>query len=57
LAVLRTTGGGRFWFHESTNVPHALERLFFTDRTHGWAVCYGGTILKYGQSAAPILNR
>jgi photosystem II stability/assembly factor-like uncharacterized protein len=55
--VLHSTDGGRYWFHENTNVPHALERLFFTDRTHGWAVGYGGTILKYGPAAAPTLNR
>ncbi len=46
--VLRTRNGGATWEQLTTGVTHQLERLFFTsDRTRGWAVGFGGTILNY----------
>ena len=55
--LLHTTDGGAHWFVEPSNVSHALERLFVIDRSHGWAVGFGGTILTYGSnSSAPKLK-
>jgi hypothetical protein len=33
-----------------------LERIFFSDRTHGWAVGFGGTILTYVTAQAPRMQ-
>lgn len=43
--LLHTSDGGMQWVNERSGTPHALERIFFTDREHGWAVGFGGTIL------------
>jgi hypothetical protein len=32
---------------ERSNTEHPLERVFFTDRNHGWAVGFGGTVVSY----------
>jgi len=36
--VLHTNDGGLHWMSERSPTPHPLERIFFTDRSHGWAV-------------------
>jgi hypothetical protein len=54
--VLHTTNGGIRWTEERSGTPHTLERIFFTDRTHGWAVGFGGTIIAYGAADAPRLR-
>src|SRR5206468_11046298 len=36
--VLHTTNGGAHWALERTATNHALDRLFFVDPNHGWAV-------------------
>jgi hypothetical protein len=28
-----------------------LERVFFTDKAHGWAVGFGGTVVAYQRSS------
>jgi hypothetical protein len=49
------------WMSERSPKPHSLERIFFTDRSHGWAVGFGGTIIAYsslsGRFKAPKLQR
>ena len=37
----------------SSGTSHALERLFFVDQNHGWAVGFGGTIISYTPNASP----
>jgi len=54
--MLHTTDGGAHWTVQSNATSHALQRIFFVDRDHGCAVGFGGTILKYGASAAPQLK-
>lgn len=47
--ILQTTTAGNIWTAVSTAGKHKLERLFFVGKT-GWAVGFGGTILKYEPS-------
>jgi photosystem II stability/assembly factor-like uncharacterized protein len=54
--LLHTTDGGVHWSTEPSGTTHPLERLFFTDQSHGWAVGFGGTILAFGHSGAPRLR-
>jgi len=54
--LLHTIDGGAHWMVESSGTSHALQRLFFTDRNHGWAVGFGGTILTISQDHAPRLK-
>jgi len=51
---LHTTDGGLHWLSERSQTPHALDRIFFTDRSHGWAVGFGGTIISYGNSPSGV---
>jgi hypothetical protein len=38
------------WTGERRVTEHPLERVFFADKTHGWAVGLGGTVLAYSRS-------
>jgi photosystem II stability/assembly factor-like uncharacterized protein len=53
---LCTKDGGLHWFATPSGTSQALERLFFVDQDHGWAVGFGGTVLTYGQAGAPKLK-
>lgn len=44
--MVYTTTAGNIWTPIQTNIKHKLERIFFVGKT-GWAVGFGGTILKY----------
>lgn len=48
--ILHTTTGGNVWNAEESNVSHKLERIYFAGR-NGFAVGFGGTILKYQAKA------
>jgi hypothetical protein len=45
------------WTQQKANTGHPLERVFFVDRTHGWAVGFGGTIVSFSQAEAPQMRR
>lgn len=61
--ILQTTTAGNIWTPVELHIKHKLEKLFFINQT-GWAVGFGGTVLKYdsGQSdknapkSTPILQ-
>ena len=44
--IVHTFDGGLHWTAEPSNT-HPLERIYFTDRDHGWAVGFGGAIVAY----------
>ncbi|MEK7722878.1 MAG: YCF48-related protein, partial [Acidobacteriota bacterium] len=44
--ILHTTTAGNIWTPIQNNVRHKLERIFFAGKV-GWAVGFGGTVLKY----------
>ncbi len=50
--VIHTSDGGLQWTIEAGSTRHPLERVFFTDREHGWAVGFGGTIVAYTRTDA-----
>ena len=50
--ILKTTTAGNIWEPVQTSVRHKLEKIFFIERK-GWAVGFGGTVLRYDLSAAP----
>jgi photosystem II stability/assembly factor-like uncharacterized protein len=45
--IIHTRDGGEHWTTERSGTPHPLERVFFSDRNHGWAVGFGGTVVSY----------
>jgi photosystem II stability/assembly factor-like uncharacterized protein len=45
--IIHTTNGGGTWTTEHSGTEHQLERVFFTDKSHGWAVGFGGTVVAY----------
>jgi hypothetical protein len=45
------------WTTEHSDTEHPLERIFFVDRTHGWAVGFGGTVVAYVRAEAPQLRK
>jgi photosystem II stability/assembly factor-like uncharacterized protein len=47
---LRTMNGGNTWNEVRNNIQHNLEKLIFVGKT-GWAVGFGGTILRYDGTA------
>jgi hypothetical protein len=53
--------GGTHWSTERSVTEHNLERVFFADSAHGWAVGFGGTIISFGnadnRSLAPRLRQ
>lgn len=53
--MVHTKDAGGHWVVEATGTSHDLQRVFFVDQSHGWAVGFGGTILKYGERTAPQL--
>lgn len=62
--ILQTNTAGNVWNPIQTTARHKLERIFFVGKT-GWAVGFGGTILKYDNStpeqnlpkATPVLQK
>jgi len=54
--LLHTNDGGLHWLPEPIGSSPALERLFIIDRSHLWAVGFGGTILRFGETTAPQLK-
>jgi photosystem II stability/assembly factor-like uncharacterized protein len=54
--IIRTFDGGLHWSTEPSGTSHPLERIFLTDRDHGWAVGFGGTIVAYGSARAAVLR-
>ncbi len=58
--ILHTTTGGNVWTMNESKVRHKLEKIFFTGKS-GWAVGFGGTILRYDENreklfkSAPVL--
>ncbi|MBK9438555.1 MAG: hypothetical protein IPN51_11370 [Chloracidobacterium sp.] len=44
--IIRTTNGGGQWTLENSHTDHRLERVYFY-KDKGWAVGFGGVILKY----------
>jgi photosystem II stability/assembly factor-like uncharacterized protein len=50
--ILHTLSGGGLWRPVETPVKHRLEQIVFVGKT-GWAVGFGGTILKYDATAQP----
>ncbi len=58
--ILHTTTGGNVWTLNASRVKHKLEKIFFIGKS-GWAVGFGGTILRYDENrknlskTAPIL--
>ncbi len=52
--ILRTTNGGGKWSPVNSRTEHRLERVYFHNQK-GWAVGFGGTILKHtdDRSSAP----
>jgi photosystem II stability/assembly factor-like uncharacterized protein len=55
--AIYTVDGGLNWVTQPSGTTHPLERLFFADRAHGWAVGFGGTILNYVRAEAPRLRQ
>lgn len=47
--ILYTKTAGNLWIELETNVAHKLEKIFFTGNK-GWAVGFGGTIMRYDPS-------
>lgn len=47
--ILHTTTGGNVWILNESKVSHRLEKIFFTGKS-GWAVGFGGTILRYDEN-------
>ncbi len=45
--LLHTNNGGNSWILMKTDTKHPLEKFFFVGNK-GWAVGFGGTILKFG---------
>jgi len=45
--IIHTVDGGAHWTGERSGTEHPLERVFFADRNHGWAVGFGGTVVSY----------
>lgn len=62
--MLQTTTAGNIWEPVQIPIKHKLEKIFFIDRK-GWAVGFGGTVLKYDDSfqekntpkSTPILQK
>jgi photosystem II stability/assembly factor-like uncharacterized protein len=52
--IVHTLDGGLHWTAESSGTTHPLERIYFTDRDHGWAVGFGGSIIVYDRTVTPI---
>ncbi len=44
--IVHTTTAGNIWSEEDSNTTHRLEKVLFSKR-RGWAVGFGGTILRY----------
>ena len=53
--VIYTADGGLTWARQLSATSHPLERLFIADRSHAWAVGFGGTIVVYGSTDSPRL--
>jgi photosystem II stability/assembly factor-like uncharacterized protein len=47
--ILYTTTAGNIWKKTDLKIRHKLEKIFFNDK-RGWAVGFGGTILRYDLS-------
>jgi photosystem II stability/assembly factor-like uncharacterized protein len=47
--ILYTTTAGNVWKKNELKIRHKLEKIFFSDKD-GWAVGFGGTILRYDLS-------
>jgi photosystem II stability/assembly factor-like uncharacterized protein len=47
--ILQTTTAGNVWNPVNSNARHRLEKVFFTGKK-GWAVGFGGTILRYNET-------
>ena len=46
--ILHTTTAGNLWNPVNSNARHRLEKVFFTGKK-GWAVGFGGTVLRYDE--------
>lgn len=53
--IIRTTNGGGQWLQVNSRTEHRLERVYF-HLDKGWAVGFGGTILRYSDERAPSAN-
>ncbi len=60
--ILHTKTGGNVWTLKESKVRHKLEKIFFIGKS-GWAVGFGGTILRYDENkktlskTTPVLLR
>ena len=55
--IIYTNDAGMHWTTQQSGTAHPLERIFFAGRTQGWAVGFGGTVVKYVRTQAPDLHR
>ena len=53
--ILTTIDGGTTWTRSPSNTAQNLCKVKFSDANHGWAVGFGGTILRTTRWAMKLL--